>query len=196
MRAPTQKVNLTATPRRVLVPPVARAALTVTPRPGPAPPPPTPESPPLPLEYSQPTWITIPKINVSVDVTPVRVQDGVYDVPLWDVGHHEDSPNPGAPGNAVMNGHLETISAGHVFARLKDLRTGDAVYTYAGAERLTWSVRETSTVPNTDRTFLGPTSDRRLTLYTCTGTFTPISRDYSHRLVVVAELAKADPRTP
>jgi sortase A len=132
---------------------------------------------------------------VSVNVKQVGVQDGVYVVPAWDVGHHEDSPNPGEPGNAVMNGHLETINAGHIFARLKDLKAGDAVYSYTSTQRLTWAVRESLTVPNTDREFLGPTSDRRLTLYTCTGTFNPITRDYSHRLVVVAALAETTART-
>jgi LPXTG-site transpeptidase (sortase) family protein len=190
---PTDRASASA-PRRVLVPPVPRAIPDSSSQPA-AEPAREHVSPP-PIAASQPTWITIPKIGVSVTVTPVGVQDGEYVVPLWEVGHHEDSPNPGALGNAIMNGHLETISAGHVFAYLNELTAGDAVYTYTDAQRLTWAIRETTTVPNTDRAFLGPTPDRRLTLYTCTGTFNPIAGDYSHRLVVVAELAEADPLTP
>jgi LPXTG-site transpeptidase (sortase) family protein len=206
-RPPTPTVRPTATlVRKVLVPPTPTAVQMQAPRPAepPAPevalattplPATEPASPP-PAEYGQPTWVTIPKIGVSTNVTEVGVLDGAYDVPLWDVGHHEDTPNPGAPGNAVLDGHLETIRAGHVFAHLKDLSAGDAVYTYTATQRLTWAVRETLTVPNTDRQFLGPSPGRRLTLYTCTGTFNPIARDYSHRLVVVAELSQAAPRTP
>jgi LPXTG-site transpeptidase (sortase) family protein len=187
---PTLTPNIPRSRQRVLVPPVPRATPDPTPQ---ATPTVTPE--PLVADAS-PTWLAIPKIGVDADVIQVGVVDGEYDVPLWEVGHHEDTPNPGTPGNAVMNGHLQTISAGHVFARLKDLAVGDAVYTYTDTQRLTWAVREITTVPNTNRAFLGPTPDRRLTLYTCTGTFNPIAHDFSHRLVVIAELAEADPLTP
>ncbi|MFN8633552.1 MAG: class F sortase [Chloroflexota bacterium] len=149
-----------------------------------------------PAPYGPAIWIAIPKIGVSTNVSPVGTQGGLYVVPSWEVGHHDDSANPGNPGNAVMNGHLETINAGHIFAHLKDLAVGDAVYTYTTSQRLTWAVRDTRAAPNTDRQFIGPTEDRRLTLYTCTGTFNPVTRDYSQRLVVVAELAGVDDRKP
>jgi LPXTG-site transpeptidase (sortase) family protein len=156
----------------------------------------TPVVPAPASELGPATWITIPKIGVAADVTQVGVEDGLYTVPLWAVGHHEDSANPGDPGNAVLNGHLETISAGHVFARLKDLGVGDAIYTYTDSQRLTWKVTQTLTAANTDRDFLAPTEDRRLTLYTCTGTFNPATRDFDKRLVVVAELTGVAERTP
>ncbi len=138
--------------------------------------------------------MVIPKIGVDVSVTEVGLQGREYIVPGWDVGHHQDSANPGEIGNAVMNGHLETINAGRVFARLKQLAVGDAIYTYTATHRLSWAVRETYAVPNTENAFLGPTPEPRLTLYTCHGTYSPIARDYSHRLVVVAELVEVGER--
>jgi len=124
----------------------------------------------------------------------VGVENGEYVVPAWDIGHHQDSAEAGEAGNAVFNGHVETINAGHVFARLKDLAPGDAIYTYTKTQRLTWSVRETKAVPNTDTDFIGPTDDTRITLYTCTGTWNPLQHDYTQRLVVVGELVKAEDR--
>jgi LPXTG-site transpeptidase (sortase) family protein len=144
--------------------------------------------------FGSPDWLTIPKLDLEVSVTPVGVQDGEYLVPPWEVGHHEDSPNPGEPGNAILNGHLETLSSGHVFAQLDRLRTGDAVYTYTSSQRLTWRVARVVTVKNTDRSFLGSRADRWLTLYTCAGTFNPVAQDYSHRLVVMARLVESSDR--
>lgn len=156
--------------------------------------PPVVERPTEPASYGPATWIAIPKLGVAIGVMRVGVRGGEYVVPSWEVGHHADSANPGERGNAVMNGHLETINAGRVFARLKDLRPGDAVYTYTATHRLTWAVRETATVPNTEHGFVQPTDDRRLTLYTCAGTFNARAQDYTHRLVVVAELAEVSDR--
>ena len=71
-------------------------------------------------------WMRIPHIGVNSPVMEMGLQGGEYQVPSFDVGHHVDSANPGQPGNSVYNGHLETINAGHIFARLH------------GSRRATW----------------------------------------------------------
>ncbi|HZU05434.1 MAG TPA: class F sortase [Chloroflexota bacterium] len=144
--------------------------------------------------YGDPVWITIPRIRVDSKVLPVGVQNGEYQVPSWEVGYHADSAKPGLPGNSVFNGHLETINAGRVFARLKELRVGDAVYVYTPSHRLDWVVREVRTVPNTDYSFIQPTADTRITLYTCAGRYDPRIRGYTHWLVVVGQLVSVTPR--
>lgn len=175
-------------------------APSATPTPAPTTPPSPTEPPPTETPTPAPTfdpavWITIPKLKLSVDIMDVGVQGGEYVVPAWNVGHHEDSVQAGDPGNAVFTGHLETINAGHVFAHLKDLVPGDAIYTYTKTQRLTWTVRETKPVANTDTDFFAPTDDTRITLYTCTGVWNPIERDYTQRLVVVGDLVSVDDRT-
>lgn len=142
----------------------------------------------------RPTWIMIPRIGVDTSVMEVGIQNGEYQVASFDVGHHADSVNPGAPGNSVYNGHLETIDAGRVFARLKELAVGDAVYLYTRTERYAWVVDTVRTVPNTESSFVAPTPDTRITLYTCDGTFDPRSGDYTHRRVVVGKLVQVTPR--
>ena len=139
-------------------------------------------------------WMTIPRIGVDAPVMEMGLQGGEYQVPSFDVGHHADSANPGQPGNSIYNGHLQTINAGHVFARLHELRPGDVVYVYTASYRFDWVVEASHTVRNSDRGFLQPTAEPRLTLYTCAGTFNLRTRDYTHRRVVVGRLAQVAAR--
>lgn len=139
-------------------------------------------------------WMRIPTIGVDSHITDVGVVDGYYDVPWFDVGHHADSHNPGAVGNSIFNGHVVTLNAGEVFRNLDQLQPGDAVYVYTPAYRLDWVVVETSSVDQGDNSFLDSTDEPRVTLYTCTGQFNPIERNYAQRLVVSAQLVSVAPR--
>jgi LPXTG-site transpeptidase (sortase) family protein len=143
----------------------------------------------------KPVWLKIPRISVDSSVMQMDIEGGEYQVPSFDVGHHADSANPGAPGNSVYNGHLETIDAGRVFARLREVVANDAIYVYTKTHRYDWVVEEVRTVPNNDTSFIAPSSDTRITVYTCAGSYDPRTRDYSHRLVVVGKLVQMTPRT-
>jgi LPXTG-site transpeptidase (sortase) family protein len=146
--------------------------------------------------YGRAVRMQIPRIRVNSSVLEVGIANGEYQVPGWEIGHHADSPDPGTAGNSVFNGHLETINAGRVFARLKDVRVGDAVYIYTDSHRLAWVVQAVRTVPDTDYSFVLPTADTRITLYTCAGRYNPVTRAYTHWLVVVGKLVDATPITP
>jgi LPXTG-site transpeptidase (sortase) family protein len=152
---------------------------------------PTPEPAP---SYGPALWVTIPRIKVDERVMEVGVENGEYVAPAWDVGHQEDSVNPGEPGNSVFNGHLTTINAGHVFARLHELRPGDVIYVFTESHRLTWTVEQVYTTDNDDGSFMTPTDDTRITLYTCDGQLLPLQHDYSQRFVVVGRLEEARAR--
>jgi LPXTG-site transpeptidase (sortase) family protein len=140
-------------------------------------------------------WMRIPTIGVDSHISEVGVVGGYYDVPWFDVGHHNDSANPGEYGNSIFNGHVVTINAGDVFRRLNELKAGDAVYAYSAAYRLDWVVTDVFSVTQDDNSFLDPTDVQRLTLYTCTGHFNPIERSYAERLVAVAQLVTLSVRT-
>ena len=146
--------------------------------------------------YGRAVWISIPRIGVDSPVVEVGVlADGEFQAPAFSVGHHVGSSNPGEPGNSVFAGHLTSINAGRVFARLHELRPGDAVFLYSQGYRLDWVVSGVRTVPNTDSSFILPAGDTRITLYTCAGQYLPLSRDYSQRLVVTGRLVRAMPRS-
>lgn len=151
--------------------------------------------PPRASSYGRSERMVIPRIGVDSEITEVGVSGGEYEVPAWSVGHHADSAAPGESGNSVFNGHLESIQAGRVFGRLEELKAGDAVYVYTGTHRLDWAVYQVHMLPNTERDFMSTHGAVRLTAYTCTGTWSPLTRDYSHRLVVVAALVNVTPRT-
>jgi LPXTG-site transpeptidase (sortase) family protein len=152
-----------------------------------------PVAPQVPV--GEPVRMDIPRIGVHAAVMALLPKDGEYQVPAFDIGYHADSARLGEVGNAIFNGHLETIDAGRVFARLHELAPGDAIYVYSATHRFDWVVQEVRTVPNTDRSFLLPTGDTRITLYTCAGRFDPRTRDYTHRLVVTGKLVQVSPRT-
>jgi LPXTG-site transpeptidase (sortase) family protein len=147
----------------------------------------------VPPGYGRALRMEIPRIRVNSRILDVSAQWGEYEVPGWDVGHHADSVSAGAPGNSVFNGHLETINAGRVFARLKELRAGDAVYVFTETHRLAWVVKDVRTVPDTDFSFIQPTDDTRITLYTCAGRYNPLTGGYTHWLVLVGELVDVAP---
>jgi sortase (surface protein transpeptidase) len=54
----------------------------------------------------------------------------------------------------------------------------------------TYRVSDTRVVPASAVEVMAPTTDSRATLITCTGTFFPLTREYSHRLVVTALLVE------
>jgi LPXTG-site transpeptidase (sortase) family protein len=142
-----------------------------------------------------PIWLEIPRIQVDAPVVAMGVVGGEYQVPSFDVGHHADSARPGEPGNSIYNGHLQTIDAGRVFARLHELRAGDPIRVYTRTHLVDWLVEDARTVPNTELSFLQPTAAPRITLYTCDGTYDLRSRDYTHRRVVVGKLVGVTARS-
>jgi LPXTG-site transpeptidase (sortase) family protein len=155
----------------------------------------------LPLEaraqsddFGPAVWIRIPTIEVDSHVSEVDIVNGYYDVPWFDIGHHVDSANPGDLGNSIFNGHVVTINAGQVFRRLHELRPGDAVYAYTDDYRLDWVITDLYQVGQDDNSFLEPTEQPRITLYTCTGQFNPIERNYAERLVAIGQLVSTGPR--
>lgn len=139
-------------------------------------------------DLGQPEWMVIPSIGLNARVREVGISNGTYEIPWFDVGWQNDSQPIGVPGNTVFNGHVDTIDAGRVFLRLKDLAPGDAIYVYTPEYRSAWVVESSEAVPNTDWSFIYPTDDLRITLYTCEGTWSWATRQYSHYRVVVARL--------
>jgi LPXTG-site transpeptidase (sortase) family protein len=185
-----------STPLPLATPTVAAAVAAVEPTQAPTPAPVAEEATPEEaVSYGAAVWVTIPRIKVDERVMEVGVENGEYIAPAWDVGHQEDSVNPGEPGNSVFNGHLTTINAGHVFARLRELKPGDVIYVFTKTHRLTWTVEQVYTTDNDDNSFIAPTDDTRITLYTCDGHLLPLEHDYSNRFVVVGRLEEARARS-
>lgn len=68
----------------------------------------------------------------------------------------------GSEGNSVVSAHVDTF-----FAELSKLKEGDTVTVYTNYGVFTYKVRELISFKSTDRKYVVPTDDSRLTLYTC-----------------------------
>lgn len=176
-------------PRSTQAPAVVTPAITSTPSPAPVP----------AVQQSQvaePQTLTIPKLNVQTSVEQVG-QDagGRMDVPTGvdNVGWYSLGFKPGEAGNAVIDGHLDTVTgAPAVFFYLDRLTAGDQVMvTDKNGKNLTFEVTNVQSYPFDQvplQDIFGPNDKPRLNLITCIGVWDRINRNYSNRLVVYTEL--------
>lgn len=110
------------------------------------------------------------------------------------VVHYPGSARPGQAGNFFLTGHSSYYpwddgKYKNVFARLKELDTGDTYSVYYGGDKHTYRVTGKKEVRPTDTTVLDqPTNKRIATLMTCTPVGTTL-----RRLIVMAE--EIDPLT-
>jgi Sortase domain len=142
------------------------------------------------IPTAPPAQLLIPSLNVHRAVEGVGVnRSGVMNVPLnaWNAGWYNGGPVPGAPGDAVIEGHAGYPGQPMIFGKLSTLRPGDqVVVVLADKSRRLFLVSSMTTVsfgvaPNGFAEVGGPP---RLTLITCTGSFDANTFSYSRRLVV------------
>lgn len=140
--------------------------------------------------------LRIPSIKLVTDVQQAGIKLNALGQPEWETlpfvaAHYGDlTALVGGRGNAVIAGHVVTLSEGNVFRFLYQVDLGEEVIVEdaRGAERR-FVVTEIRLVSPDDVSVMEQTPDRRLTLITCGGTFDPIRREFSDRLIVVAQPA-------
>lgn len=177
-------------------PPPPTATYTFTPQPSPTPtvtPSPTPQ-PGLPIR------LEIPALGVDAVVEHVGLtKDLAMDVParVEDVAWYKLGYRPGERGNAVMAGHLDTVTgAPAVFWDLESLEPGDEVFVQGldGVKRrflVDFHTRFPYDGAPVQQIF-GPADQPQLVLITCKGEWDRVNRNYSHRVVVYARAAEDD----
>jgi len=147
------------------------------------------------IPTAPPVQLLIPALNVHRAVEGVGVnRSRVMNLPVnaWNAGWYTGGPIPGAPGDAVIEGHAGYPGQPMIFGRLSDLRNGDQIVVVLAdnSRRLFLVVSMTSVpvgvAPAGMAEIGGPP---RLTLITCTGSFDANSFSYSRRLVVEASYA-------
>ncbi len=139
------------------------------------------------------THLEIPAIELETDVTEGGVitnKQGQLEwqtVPFIAVQYRETAL-VGARGNAVISGHVVTISEGNVFRNLYKVNYGDLVQVDTAEGHFTYIVEEVKLVKPTSIEVMAPSTSAMLTLITCGGEFDTRSRSFSDRLVVVTRL--------
>jgi len=140
------------------------------------------------------THLEIPSVDIDTDVTEGGVivnKQGQLEwqtVPFIAVQYRETAL-VGARGNAVISGHVVTISEGNVFRNLYKVNIGDEVKVQTADGRFTYVVEDVKLVPPQAIEVMQQSKDPKLTLITCGGEFDTKSRSFSDRQIVVAHLA-------
>lgn len=201
----TQVVGATSTPTPSRPAPTSTATvepMSIEPDapandPSPTIPPPADPAPTAPVARAveAPFHISIPAIGVSTTVEWVGLdENGDMDVPSgYDtVAWYERGARPGALGNAVIAGHLDSPGGPAIFYRLRDLEPGDeiTVTTHDGEELRFVVDRAASFTPDNAPRYeiFGPSSRANLNLITCGGVFDRTTGAYDERLVVYSTL--------
>src|SRR5450759_2211409 len=147
------------------------------------------------IPTAPPAQLLIPALNVHRAVEGVGVnRSGVMNVPVnaWNAGWYKGGPVPGAPGDAVIEGHAGYPGQPMIFGKLATLRRGDRIVVVLsdGSRRLFLVVSMRSVPAGSAPSGLAePSGPPRLTLVTCTGHFDKKSFWYSDRLLLEARYA-------
>jgi hypothetical protein len=142
------------------------------------------------IPTSPPAQLLIPILNVHRPVEAVGTnRSGVMNLPVngWNAGWYQAGPIPGAPGDAVIEGHAGFPNQPMLFGHLSQLRGGDQVVVILadGSKRLFVVVSQATFPVGKAPTGMGePYGPPRLTLITCTGSFDAGTFSYSRRLAV------------
>lgn len=150
-----------------------------------------------PMARSVPVAIYIPHIGVQAKIISLGLTSGgaVRVPPLtrpFLTSWYNRGPTPGAPGAAVIFGHVDSAAVGPaVFYRLGDLRPGDLVYVTLRDGRTAlfrvYSAALYRKAELPDQAIYGYTSWPSLRLVTCGGQFDAATGHYLSNTVVFAQ---------
>ncbi len=167
---------------------------------------PTRRQGPAPLGASRPQTIAIPAIGITSKVNAIGLaDDGAIAVPqpgplLDQAAWFKNSPTPGQPGPAVIEGHVETEAGPSVFFELGKVEPGQKILvTRADGKRLTFvvdAVRDylKSEFPTEVVYGAKDLSKPALRLITCSQ-FDPATRHHEGNQVVFAHLTHVGGRS-
>ncbi len=142
-----------------------------------------------------PARLEIPALGVSAPIRRIGLtDDGALEVPdAGDTGWFDASPRPGAPGHAVIAGHVDSYEGPDVFYRLGELAVGDELRVRTSTGRVvTFLVEAIEQQPKESlaRSRMWRWEQRRmLALITCGGEFDRRNRTYRDNVIAYAALA-------
>jgi LPXTG-site transpeptidase (sortase) family protein len=144
--------------------------------------------------------LAIPAIKLDTEVKQGGIVVDPAGQPAWQTlpfvaVHYGDFTSLiGARGNAVIAGHVVTLNEGNVFRFLYKITLDDQIRVWDDHEHEhDFRVVDVKLVPPSDTSVMAQTPDQTLTLITCGGSFDPVKREFSDRLVVTAKPLSASP---
>lgn len=147
---------------------------------------------------SLPTSVEAPAVGIAAALEPVgKLADGALAVPdFGTAGWYRHSVRPGAPGAAVLAGHVDSTTGPDVFFALGELEPGDQVLIrHEDATTSTFvvdrrEITDKDRLP-VDRIFDEP-AGAELRLVTCGGAFDRATGSYEENVIVYAHLIGRD----
>lgn len=143
-----------------------------------------------------PTRLEIPAIDVATSLVRLGLmKDGTVEVPSDPdlAGWFRHGPPPGQRGSAVILGHVDSVQGPAVFARLQELRPGDAVTVgRQDGSVARFVVRKAVLYANEDfpaHRVYAARAGHGLNLVTCGGTYDATDGGYQSNLVVYTRRA-------
>lgn len=140
-----------------------------------------------------PEFISLGNSNSRIRVIPIGVSaEGVLEPPtdISKVGWWVSGPRPGAPGRAVITGHIDSPAGLGAFAALDGLHDGDPVVligTDGDSRRYRVTGRQEIEKTNLNPALITRTSNRSdLLLVTCIGNFNSSTLSYESNLLITA----------
>lgn len=146
----------------------------------------------VPVHFAPPVRLLIPSLNLSARVELLGLDRyGAMDTPhnIWNVGWYRGGPSPGAPGDAVIDGHLGLPGSPLVFSGLARLAIGaNVIVVLADGTRSRFRVSSIRSWPADSRPggLFNRAGPPRLSLITCTGKYDAPTQTYADRLIVDA----------
>ncbi|SEN61292.1 Sortase family protein [Actinacidiphila rubida] len=159
-------------------------------------------APHAPLPAAAPTRLDVPSIGVHASLVGRDLTDGTIDPPPYDTpgvaGWYRGGPAPGAPGAAVIVGHVDTETGPAVFYALSTVQRGAVVdVTRTDGTVAEFSVEAVEVVQkdhfDASRVYGSGTGRPELRLITCGGSFDRTQQEYSANVVVYAALTGSHP---
>ena len=161
----------------------------------PKPPAPAPPAQAAPFPTALPVRMLVPSLNIHPPVEALGIDRyGALDIPynIWDVGWFKGGPVPGAPGDAVIDGHAGYPGQPLIFGKLAKVEHGATIVVIlADGSKQVFTVESVASWPlgSLPPTLFEPYGPPRLTLITCDGQFNSEDKTYSNRLIVEASYA-------
>jgi sortase (surface protein transpeptidase) len=148
---------------------------------------------PVPAAGITPARVLVPRIGVDAPVIELGLDDtGALEVPETrdETGWFTGGARPGAPGAAVIAGHVSLRRGPAVFARLNQLAPGDLVDVADRAgRRIRFVVNRVERHPKNEfptAAVYGPTTGAELRLVTCGGSLDLATGSFRDNVVVFA----------
>ena len=138
---------------------------------------------------TEPARIVVPAIGVDTRVVPLGLDpEGRLEVPSGpdEAGWWTGGAAPGAPGPAVVAGHVDSLTGPAVFHRLRELLPGDQLVLRGAQGDVAFEVDRVEQHPKDafpTREVYGSTDRPTLRLTTCGGVFHPATGHYDNVIV-------------